>query len=43
VWGNVISALMVLPLLLVQDGGDVWIIYVVAFLYGISFVVLPAG
>ncbi|MHB1475261.1 MAG: MFS transporter [Dermatophilaceae bacterium] len=43
VWGNVISALMVLPLLLVQDGGDVWIVYVVAFLYGISFVVLPAG
>ena len=43
VWGNVISALMVLPLLLVRDAGDVWIVYVVAFLYGISFVVLPAG
>jgi MFS family permease len=43
VWGNVISALMVLPLLLVADAGDVWIIYAVAFLYGISFVVLPAG
>jgi MFS family permease len=43
VWGNVVSALMVLPLLLVSDAGDVWIIYVVAFLYGISFVVLPAG
>jgi len=43
VWGNVISALMVLPLLLVHDAGDVWIVYVVAFLYGISFVVLPAG
>jgi MFS family permease len=43
VWGNVISALMVLPLLLVGDAGDVWIIYAVAFLYGISFVVLPAG
>jgi len=43
VWGNVISALMVLPLLLVADAGDVWVIYVVAFLYGISFVVLPAG
>jgi MFS family permease len=43
VWGNVISAVMVLPLLLVQDAGDVWIVYVVAFLYGISFVVLPAG
>jgi MFS family permease len=43
VWGNVISALMVLPLLLVRDAGDVWVVYVVAFLYGISFVVLPAG
>lgn len=43
VWGNVISALMVIPLLLVQDAGDVWIVYVVAFLYGISFVILPAG
>jgi len=43
VWGNVISALMVLPLLRVAGAGDVWIIYVVAFLYGISFVVLPAG
>lgn len=43
VWGNVVSAVMVLPLLLVQDAHDVWIIYVVAFMYGISFVVLPAG
>jgi len=43
VWGNVVSALMVLPLLLVADAGDVWVIYVVAFLYGISFIVLPAG
>jgi MFS family permease len=43
VWGNVISALMVLPLLMVRDAGDVWIIYGVAFLYGMSFVVLPAG
>lgn len=43
VWGNVVSALMVLPLLIVRDAGDVWIIYGVAFLYGISFVVLPAG
>jgi len=43
VWGNVLSAVMVLPLLLVRDAGDVWVIYIVAFLYGISFVVLPAG
>jgi MFS family permease len=43
VWGNIISALMVLPLLAVREAGDVWIVYAVAFLYGISFVVLPAG
>ena len=43
VWGNVASAVAVLPLLLVRDEGDVWIIWSVAMLYGVSFVVLPAG
>ncbi|MGI8578312.1 MAG: MFS transporter [Nocardioidaceae bacterium] len=43
IWGNLVSALIVLPLLLVHDAGDVWLIYVVAFCYGISFVVIPAG
>ena len=43
VWGNIASALAVLPLLLVRDAGDVWIIWTVAALYGVSFVVLPAG
>ena len=43
VWGNLASAVMVLPLVLVRDEGDVWIIWAVAFLYGISFVVLPAA
>jgi MFS family permease len=43
VWGNVLSAIAVLPLLLVRDAGDVWIIWTVAGLYGVSFVVLPAG
>lgn len=43
VWGNVASAVVVLPLLLVRDASDVWIIWVVAFFYGISFIVLPAG
>jgi len=43
VWGNVISALMVLPLLAVHEAGDIWIIYAVAFLYGISLIVLPAA
>ena len=43
VWGNLASAVMVLPLVLVRDEGDVWIIWAVAFLYGISFVMLPAA
>ena len=43
VWGNLASAVMVLPLVLVRDEGDVWIIWTVAFLYGISFVMLPAA
>lgn len=40
---NVASAVAVLPLLLVDGAEDVWIIYAVAFLYGISFVVVPAA
>ena len=43
VWGNLASAVMVLPLVLVRDAGDVWMIWAVAFLYGVSFVVLPAA
>jgi MFS family permease len=43
VWGNLASAVMVLPLVLVRDAGDVWIIWTVAFLYGVSFVLLPAA
>jgi MFS family permease len=43
VWGSVASAVAVLPLLAVHDAGDVWIVYAVAFLYGISFVALPAA
>jgi MFS family permease len=43
VWGNLASALIVLPLLLVRDASDVWIIYAVSFGYGVSFVVLPAA
>jgi MFS family permease len=42
-WGNFASALAVLPLLAVDGQDDVWIIYAVALLYGISFVVLPAA
>ncbi len=40
---NLVSAVAVLPLLLVRDASDVWIIYTVSFLYGISFVVVPAA
>ncbi len=43
VWGNLASALVVLPLLAVRSAADVWVIWTVAFLYGISFVVIPAG
>ncbi len=43
VWSNVASGLLVLPLILVRDASQVWVIYVVAFFYGISFVVIPAG
>jgi MFS family permease len=43
VWGHVASGLMVLPLLLVHGPGQVWIIWMVAMLYGISFIVLPAA
>jgi MFS family permease len=43
VWGHILSAAMVLPLLLVHDAGDVWLIWLVAFFYGVSFVMLPAA
>lgn len=43
IWANVASAVLVLPLLFVRDASQVWVIYLVAFFYGISFVVIPAG
>lgn len=43
VWGNVASAVALAPLLFVRDADDVWLIWVVSFAYGVSFVVLPAG
>ncbi len=43
VWGHLASALGVLPLVLVRGPGQVWIIWAVAMLYGVSFVVLPAA
>jgi MFS family permease len=43
VWANVLSALTMLPLLAVRDASDIWIVYAVAFCYGVSFVVVPAA
>jgi MFS family permease len=43
VWGHVVSALMVLPLVLVHGAGQVWLIWGVAACYGVSFIVLPAA
>lgn len=43
IWGNLASALAVAPLLLVHDSGQVWVIYLVAVLYGVSWVVLPGA
>ncbi len=40
---NLATAAAVLPLLLVHDRGDVWIIYAVTLAYGFSFTVLGAG
>jgi len=43
IWGNLATALAMAPLLLVHDKDQVWIIYCVAVLYGISWVVLPGA
>ncbi len=42
VWGHLASGIGVLPLVFVHGAGQVWLIWAVAVLYGISFVVLPA-
>jgi MFS family permease len=41
--GNLGSAAMLLPLYLVHGAGDAWLLYAVALLYGVSFVMLDAG
>lgn len=43
VWGNLASAVALLPLLAVRGAGDVWIIWSVAVFYGMSEVVLPVA
>jgi MFS family permease len=40
---NLATAVAVLPLLLVHDRGDVWILYAVTLVYGVSFSVLGAA
>jgi MFS family permease len=40
---NLSCALAVAPLLAVHDRGDVWIIYAVAFAYGLGYVLISAG
>ena len=40
---NPLTALALLPLLTVNDAGDVWIIYVVSVAYGASYMLLSAG
>src|SRR4051812_18713549 len=40
---NPLTALVVLPLLLVRGPQDVWLIYLVTTLYGTSYVILAAG
>jgi MFS family permease len=40
---NLSCALAVAPLLAVHDRGDVWIIYAVAFVYGLGYVLISAG
>ena len=40
---NPLTAIALLPLLTVNDAGDVWLIYVVSAAYGVSFMLLSAG
>jgi MFS family permease len=43
VWTNLASAAALVPLFAVQGRGQVWIVYFVALLYGVSFSVNSAG
>lgn len=43
VWANALSALAVLPLLVVDGPDRVWVVYTVAGLYGLSSAVIEAG
>jgi MFS family permease len=43
VWGHVASGVLVLPLVFVQGQGQVWIVWSVAAVYGVSGIALPAA
>lgn len=43
VWGHVLGAVAMLPLLAVSSAHDVWIIWSVGVCYGLSFVIHPAA
>jgi len=43
IWGNALTAALVLSLLAVHSRSQLWIIYLVAFGYGVSFGVLGSG
>ncbi|MEH1012818.1 MFS transporter [Micromonospora sp. CPCC 206060] len=43
VTANLVTAVLLTPLLAVRDAGDVWIIYAVGALYGLSYIALTAS
>ncbi len=43
IWGNALTAALVLSLLAVHSRSELWIIYLVAFGYGVAFGVLGSG
>ncbi|MET8362705.1 MFS transporter [Micromonospora sp. NPDC005252] len=43
VTANVVTALLLAPLFTVRDAGDVWLVYLVAALYGLSSITLGAA
>ncbi|MEU4398442.1 MFS transporter [Micromonospora orduensis] len=40
---NLVTAVLLTPLFTVRDAGDVWIVYLVAALYGLSYITLSAA
>lgn len=40
---NLVTAVLLTPLFAVRDAGDVWLVYAVAALYGLSYIALSAA